>query len=58
MAAHSLSGTGSRNSTSAMSAVATISKLLSSETLSAGMVASPDMRRMGAAMSSATMPAT
>ena len=48
---------GSRKSRSAMRAVATISKLLSRAAFDAVVSESPVMRKIGAAMSSATMPA-
>ena len=58
MPAQSLGEMCSPKNARAKSAVATISKLLSRDTLSAGVVASPPISRRGAATSSATIAAT
>ena len=58
MAAHSRREMASPKMNRAMMEVATISKLFSSEALAAVVRLSPSMRKIGAAMSSATMPAT
>ena len=56
MASQSRLEMASRNTTRAVMAVATISKLFSREALAAVVRIRPAMRKMGAAMSSATMP--
>ena len=57
MASHSRREIFSPNSSSAMRAVATISKLFSRAALAAVVRVRPSISRMGAAMSSSTMPA-
>ena len=56
MAPHNLREIFSPKSSSAISAVATISKLLSSEALAAVVLVRPIIRKMGAAISNATIP--